>query len=363
MATYKAEFLSHHYAGPAAPAGRLRHWAGCRPLRAAVSRARLAPPVNALSHAVGPSRGSRPGWPGLGGPRHPAVRHADASSSGGGDRAGRPPPGGGDPRDGAAVARHLHQLPSHPQIGRAAVGCSRTPAGQVAMPDQAAVLRPDLDLDGTAAHRQARPAPHRRARSPPHVRAGGSWSAWSPAAPPSSAPTPRDLLPGDQDVAAARATHTVTLAELLTRAHRPDGSRRGSAASRASGRLAQVHCHQHAVLGWDADQELLEARRRRRRAAGLGLLRAGRQLRLHRRPRRGEPGLRRAGPAARGPRGGPRHRRPRRRLLLPHPDPRVRQRRPRGRCTWPSCWPPAGHVRPTATAPSRPRTTTEGEET
>src|SRR3954465_9401821 len=49
------------------------------------------------------------------------------------------------------------------------------------------------------------------------------------------------------------AEHTVTLAELLTE-HTPDWM-----PPRLSGRaVAQVHCHQHAVLGWDADQKLLE---------------------------------------------------------------------------------------------------------
>ena len=48
--------------------------------------------------------------------------------------------------------------------------------------------------------------------------------------------------------------HTVTLAELLTR-HTP-----GWQPPRVDREvLAQVHCHQHAVLGWDAEAQLLDA--------------------------------------------------------------------------------------------------------
>jgi Fe-S oxidoreductase len=68
-----------------------------------------------------------------------------------------------------------------------------------------------------------------------------------------------DLFPDDLDVRRLR-DQTVTLAELLTEhtpgweppAHLAD---LGPSGLRA---LAQVHCHQHAVLGWDADRRLLE---------------------------------------------------------------------------------------------------------
>jgi Fe-S oxidoreductase len=46
----------------------------------------------------------------------------------------------------------------------------------------------------------------------------------------------------------------VTLAELLTE-HTP-----GYQPPQVGGKaIAQVHCHQHAVMGWDKDQELLQA--------------------------------------------------------------------------------------------------------
>ncbi|MFL6114073.1 MAG: FAD-binding oxidoreductase, partial [Catenulispora sp.] len=62
-----------------------------------------------------------------------------------------------------------------------------------------------------------------------------------------------ELLPDDPFVH-QMASQTVTLAELLTKhtpgweaPRLPEGTRV----------LAQVHCHQHAVLEWDADQAVL----------------------------------------------------------------------------------------------------------
>jgi Fe-S oxidoreductase len=62
-----------------------------------------------------------------------------------------------------------------------------------------------------------------------------------------------ELLEGDEDVRRL-ADHTVTLAELLTERTPGWQPPRAPAGTRA---VAQVHCHQHAVLGWEADQKLL----------------------------------------------------------------------------------------------------------
>jgi len=68
----------------------------------------------------------------------------------------------------------------------------------------------------------------------------------------------RELMPGDRDVQRLRQ-QTVTLAELL-REHTD-----GWQPPRLSGHaIAQTHCHQHAIMGYDADQALL-------RAAGVDL--------------------------------------------------------------------------------------------
>jgi Fe-S oxidoreductase len=70
-----------------------------------------------------------------------------------------------------------------------------------------------------------------------------------------------EMFPDDRDVQRLRDA-TVTFAELLME-HTPgwepphvDDADRGADQPRA---VAQVHCHQHAVLGWEADQKLLDA--------------------------------------------------------------------------------------------------------
>ncbi|MBO0822195.1 MAG: (Fe-S)-binding protein, partial [Nocardiopsaceae bacterium] len=87
----------------------------------------------------------------------------------------------------------------------------------------------------------------------PHVRDGGYVVGLEPSCTSVFRSDAPELFPGDQDVARLR-DHTVTLAELLT--ERTPGWRPPSL---DPGRpvLAQVHCHQHAVLGWDADAALL----------------------------------------------------------------------------------------------------------
>ena len=68
----------------------------------------------------------------------------------------------------------------------------------------------------------------------------------------------RELMPGNRDVQRLRQ-QTVTLAELL-RDH-TDGWQPPHLGGQA---IAQTHCHQHAIMGYDADQALL-------RAAGVDL--------------------------------------------------------------------------------------------
>jgi Fe-S oxidoreductase len=68
----------------------------------------------------------------------------------------------------------------------------------------------------------------------------------------------RELMPGDRDVQRL-SQQTVTLAELLT--DHTDGWQPPRLGGRA---IAQTHCHQHAVMGYDPDQALL-------RAAGVDL--------------------------------------------------------------------------------------------
>ncbi|MGH3448044.1 MAG: (Fe-S)-binding protein, partial [Nocardioidaceae bacterium] len=87
-----------------------------------------------------------------------------------------------------------------------------------------------------------------------HVRSGGYVVGLEPSCTAVFRSDAADLFPDDQDVQRLQ-DHTLTLAELLTE-HSPgwQPERLGPGAHEA---LAQVHCHQHAVLGWDADAKLL----------------------------------------------------------------------------------------------------------
>jgi Fe-S oxidoreductase len=87
-----------------------------------------------------------------------------------------------------------------------------------------------------------------------HVRAGGYVVGLEPSCTAVFRSDAAELFPDDQDVLRLR-DHTVTLAELLTE-HTP-GWQPPELTDREV--LAQVHCHQHAVLGWDADADLLES--------------------------------------------------------------------------------------------------------
>ena len=87
----------------------------------------------------------------------------------------------------------------------------------------------------------------------PHLHDGGLVVGLEPSCTAVFRSDAYELFPGDQDVRRLRS-QTVTLAELLTK-HSP-GYRPPRLDAKA---IAQVHCHQHAIMGWDADRKLLEA--------------------------------------------------------------------------------------------------------
>jgi len=88
----------------------------------------------------------------------------------------------------------------------------------------------------------------------PHLRAGGLVLGLEPSCTAVFRSDATDLFPEDHDVRRLR-NQTVTFAELLTE-HSPGYRPPALDGERVTAR-AQGHCHQHAVLGWDADQELL----------------------------------------------------------------------------------------------------------
>jgi Fe-S oxidoreductase len=91
-----------------------------------------------------------------------------------------------------------------------------------------------------------------------HVRSGGFVVGLEPSCTAVFRSDADELFSDDQDVHRLKDS-TVTFAELLmdhTPGWQPPHVDPSSPAVKA---MAQVHCHQHAVMGWDADRRLLEA--------------------------------------------------------------------------------------------------------
>jgi Fe-S oxidoreductase len=145
----------------------------------------------------------------------------------------------------------------HPHVAQAAVELLESAGWEVELPTQP--LCCGLTWISTGQLHQAR----RRLRETvdalaPHVRAGGLVVGLEPSCTTVFRSDAAELLPDDLDVRRLR-DHTVTLAELLTE-HTPGWSPPKVDVDGATLKaLVQVHCHQHAVLGWDADRRLLEA--------------------------------------------------------------------------------------------------------
>jgi FAD/FMN-containing dehydrogenase/Fe-S oxidoreductase len=248
MATYKAEFLAHHWAGR--PWRRPRSdWAlGWLPVAArAVDRLRLAGLANALSHAPGLHRAGS--WAAGVEPREVplfarqslqqwAVRH-------------RHPAGTGE-RGTVLLWPDTFTNYFHPNIGQAAVAVMEAAGWRVEIPAEPVCCGLTWISTGQLGTAK-RVLGETVARLAAHVRAGGYVIGLEPSCTAVFRGDAPELFPDDQDVLRLR-DHTFTLAELLTK-HTP-----GWQPPPLAGRevLAQVHCHQHAVLGWDAEATLLD---------------------------------------------------------------------------------------------------------
>jgi FAD/FMN-containing dehydrogenase/Fe-S oxidoreductase len=247
MATYKAEFLAHHYAGRLRP--RADYATGWLPVVGhAVTRCHLAGPVNLVSHT-------------------PGVRRLLTKAAG---LENRPIP--------AFASQTLQQWwqqrepqPQRsrgtvllwpdtftnlfaPQIGRAAVEVLERAGWSVTMPTEP--LCCGLTWISTGQLKTATKMLRRTAQTlAPHVRAGGLVVGLEPSCTAVFRSDAHELFPDDQDIARLEDA-TVTFAELLenhTPGWEPTRHRRPYRDA-----IAQVHCHQHAVLGWDADHHLVE---------------------------------------------------------------------------------------------------------
>ncbi|MCW8378201.1 FAD-binding and (Fe-S)-binding domain-containing protein [Streptomyces justiciae] len=248
MATYKAEFLSHHYEGRWWRRPRAHLSMGWLPMLAqAVGRSRLAPAVNALTHT-------------------PLLSAAAVTVAGVENRelplfAGETlqqwfahhEPYGDGARGSVLLWPDTFTNHFHPHVGRAAVALLEHAGWRVELPTEP--LCCGLTWISTGQLGVAERVLGRTVRQlAPHVRDGGLVVVLEPSCAAVFRSDAHDLFPGDRDVRRLR-DRTVTLAELLTE-HSP-GYEPPQVPERSAHALAQVHCHQHAVLGWDADAELL----------------------------------------------------------------------------------------------------------
>ncbi|HZZ54911.1 MAG TPA: FAD-binding and (Fe-S)-binding domain-containing protein, partial [Trebonia sp.] len=246
MATYKAEFLAHHWKGRQWRRPRSDFALGWLPLAAhAVSRLRLAPVVNTLTHTPGLHRAATL----LGGLEHREVPLFAGETL---QRwyARRGPRGDGH-RGTVVLWPDTFSNHFHPHVGQAAVEVLESAGWRVSIPEEPVCCGLTWISTGQLATGK-RILQKTVAALAPHVRAGGYVVGLEPSCTAVFRSDAPELFPDDQDVLRLR-DHTLTLAELLTEhtpGWQPPALRRPV--------LAQVHCHQHAVMGWDADEKLLK---------------------------------------------------------------------------------------------------------
>jgi len=244
MATMKAEFLAHHYRGRIRP--RAHYSMGWLPVLAQAA-ARAPRLVNALTQA-----------PGL---------RAAPTAAGGIDRRRRIPLFAGQTLQAWAAQRAAgpgalrgevvlwpDTFTNHltPAVGQAAVQVLEAAGWQVTVPQQ--LLCCGLTWISTGQLTVARRVLQRTVSAlAPALRRGALVVGLEPSCTAAFRSDAGDLLPGDRDVQRLRQ-QTVTLAELLMN-HTP-----GWQPPQLGGQaIAQTHCHQHAVMRYDADQAVLRA--------------------------------------------------------------------------------------------------------
>ncbi|HET8604510.1 MAG TPA: FAD-binding and (Fe-S)-binding domain-containing protein [Marmoricola sp.] len=244
MATYKAEFLAHHYEGRLRP--RADYALGYLPtMSRLVQTAGLAPLANRLS-AV------------------PALRRLATRSAGLEDRTipkfatqslqdwwkDRPRVTGD--RGTVVLWPDTFTNRFEPAIGKAAVEVMEDAGWTVEIPTEPLCCGLTWISTGQlkTARKQLR---HGADVVSDHLHRGDLVVGLEPSCTAALRSDGPDLLSEDLDVKKLAAS-TVTFAELL-REHTPGWQAPQVPHDKA---LAQVHCHQHAIMGWDDDQELLK---------------------------------------------------------------------------------------------------------
>jgi Fe-S oxidoreductase len=244
MATYKAEFLAHHYRGRLRPAA---HYAlGWLPLWARA--AQIAPgAVNALLRAPGiAALGKRL----AGVADRDAPLFAEESFLGWWRARGTPPPEPGDPR-AVVLWPDTFSTYFHPSVARSAVKVMEDAGFRVAVPEEGVCCGLTLISTGQLGLAE-RVLKRSVAVLRPWIEAGTPVVGLEPSCTAVFRADAPELMPDDQDVQRL-AGQFLTFSELLL--HKaPEGWTPPSLTRRAT---VQTHCHQHAVTGFDADRELM----------------------------------------------------------------------------------------------------------
>ncbi|GGL11514.1 FAD-binding and (Fe-S)-binding domain-containing protein [Mangrovihabitans endophyticus] len=245
MATYKAEFLSHHYEGRVRP--RTHYSMGWLPLAAALV-SRTAPRLaNALTHAPGLSRVAKKAA-GVDVRREVPVFAPRTFQEW---FARRTPTGTGE-RGDVVLWPDTFTNNFDPAIAESAVEVVEDAGWRVIVPEQPVccgltwISTGQLD---TAKRILMRTVAVLR----PHLRAGTLVLGLEPSCTAVFRGDAEELFPDDQDVQRLKR-QTVTLAELL---HRHSDGWQPPRIPRTA--HIQTHCHQHAVMGFDADRAVLSA--------------------------------------------------------------------------------------------------------
>ncbi|MGP4042995.1 FAD-binding and (Fe-S)-binding domain-containing protein [Streptomyces sp. 2A115] len=243
MATYKAEFLHHHYAGRPRP---LPHYSmGWLPMLA-LPASRLPGLVNAVTHApLVASAVKRLGGVAAGRelPLFAPRRLTDWWRERGGTR-------GGGHRGEVVLWPDTFTNNFHPEIGKAAVEVLEAAGFHVRLPDRPVccgltwISTGQLGVARRVLRRTARVLSEDVRRGIPVVGLEPSCTAVFR----SDAP---ELLPDDPDIARLH-DRTHTLAELLT-TRAPDWQPPALSAHA----VVQRHCHQYAIMGFDPDRALM----------------------------------------------------------------------------------------------------------
>ncbi|ACU73720.1 FAD linked oxidase domain protein [Catenulispora acidiphila DSM 44928] len=246
MATYKAEFLAHHYQGRVRPAA---HYSmGWLPVWARLSR--IAPrAVNAALHAPGLSRLGKT-VAGVAAERS-APAFAEQSFLQWWQERGAPQP---DPADARTVVLWPDTFSTyfHPQVAKSAVRVLEDAGFRVAVPTEEAVCC-GLTWISTGQLATAKRVLSRTiAILRPWIDAGTPIIGLEPSCTAVFRADAVELMPGNQDVQRL-AGQFRTFAEQLVN-HAPQGWTPPKLIRTAT---VQTHCHQHAVLKDDADRELM----------------------------------------------------------------------------------------------------------